>query len=62
MLSVNQWLSNRLGRKAAVGIAMKYIIPLILGMLVVVFYLLFFGPGVIIPRLNETFDIDFQNI
>ena len=41
-------------KKGAIDISMKYIIPIILGILVIVFYLLFFGPNKIIGMLNQS--------
>ncbi len=56
------WHLIHLRPKGAVSIALKYIIPLILGLLVLMFYFIFFGPSPLINLLNNSFNVSFQNI
>ena len=42
--------------KKGMEIAMQYIIPIILGILVIVFFIVMFGPGKMIGMLNKTFN------
>ena len=43
-------------KRGAVELSLTYIIPIILGVLVIIFYLLFFGPGKFLGMLNKTFN------
>jgi hypothetical protein len=44
----------KLSKRAAVNLAMRYIIPLILGLVIIMIYLVFFSPARIIPWINWT--------
>ncbi len=41
--------------RGAVNLALKYIIPLILGIIIIVIYLIFFGAPAIIGMINSSF-------
>ncbi len=46
--------------KGAVSIALKYIIPLILGLSVLLFYMIFFGAPRLINMLNQSLNVSLQ--
>jgi hypothetical protein len=45
----------RSNSRGAVNLALKYIIPLILGLVIIVIYLIFFGAPRIIDMINQSF-------